>query len=81
MIACNPDGPLMIQITKLHHTADAQDFRAFGRVLSGTVRRGMEVKVMGEGFSPEDEEDLAVVVVEDVWISESRCATITETLA
>ncbi|KAG8849329.1 hypothetical protein FRB96_000865 [Tulasnella sp. 330] len=72
MTACNPEGPLMIQITKLHHTADAQDFRAFGRILSGTVRRGMEVKVLGEGFSPEDEEDSAVVVVEDVWISESR---------
>lgn len=74
MERCDPDGPLMIQITKLYHTADAQDFRAFGRVYSGTLKRGMEVKVLGEGYSPEDEEDMVKVVVEDVWISESRCA-------
>ncbi|KAG9048265.1 hypothetical protein FS837_000401, partial [Tulasnella sp. UAMH 9824] len=72
MERCDPDGPLMIQITKLYHTADAQDFRAFGRIYSGTLKRGMEVKVLGEGYSPEDEEDMVKVVVEDVWISESR---------
>ena len=76
MANCDPDGPLMIQITKLYHTADAQDFRAFGRVFSGTLRRGMEVKVLGEGYSPEDEEDMAKVVVEDVWIGQSRCVTV-----
>lgn len=65
----------MVQITKLYHTADAQDFRAFGRVLSGTVKRGMEVKVLGENYSPEDEEDMTTVIVEDVWIGESRCAS------
>lgn len=74
LTACNPDGPLMIQVTKLYHTADAQDFRAFGRIFSGTLRRGMEVKVLGEGYSAEDEEDMVTVVVDDVWISESRCA-------
>ncbi|KAG8894083.1 hypothetical protein FRC00_009556 [Tulasnella sp. 408] len=72
MERCDPDGPLMIQITKLYHTADAQDFRAFGRIYGGTLKRGMEVKVLGEGYSPEDEEDMVKVVVEDVWISESR---------
>ncbi|KIO21996.1 hypothetical protein M407DRAFT_10128 [Tulasnella calospora MUT 4182] len=72
MERCDPEGPLMIQITKLYHTADAQDFRAFGRIYSGTLKRGMEVKVLGEGYSPEDEEDMVKVVIEDVWISESR---------
>lgn len=76
MERCDSDGPLMIQITKLYHTADAQDFRAFGRIYSGTLKRGMEVKVLGEGYSPEDEEDMVKVVVEDVWISESRYAPI-----
>jgi len=72
MMKCLPDAPLMIQITKLYHTADASDFRAFGRVMSGTARRGIEVKVLGEGYSPEDEEDMAKAVIEDLWISESR---------
>ncbi|KAJ7070648.1 P-loop containing nucleoside triphosphate hydrolase protein [Mycena amicta] len=72
MKSCNPDGPVMVQITKLYQTTDAQSFRAFGRVLSGTIRKGMEVKVLGEGYSPEDEEDMMKTVVEDIWISESR---------
>lgn len=62
----------MVQIAKLYHTTDAQSFRAFGRILSGTLRKGMEIKVLGEGYSPEDEEDMMKVTVEDIWISESR---------
>lgn len=62
----------MVQITKLYHTTDAQSFRAFGRVMSGTVRKGMEIKVLGEGYSPEDEEDMVKAYIEDVWIAEAR---------
>ncbi|KAJ3536984.1 hypothetical protein NM688_g6759 [Phlebia brevispora] len=72
MKACDPEGPLMINVTKLYHTTDAQSFRAFGRIISGTVRKGMQVKVLGEGYSPEDEEDMAKATVEDIWISEAR---------
>lgn len=73
MKTLSADGATMVNITKLYHTTDAQSFRAFGRVMSGTVRKGMEVKVLGEGYSPEDEEDMVKAVVEDVWIAESRC--------
>lgn len=69
---CDPEAPVMIQISKLYHTTDAQSFRAFGRVLSGKVTKGMQVKVLGEGYSMEDEEDMAKAIVDDVWISESR---------
>ncbi|THH33133.1 hypothetical protein EUX98_g1015 [Antrodiella citrinella] len=69
---CDPAGPVMVQITKLYHTTDAQSFRAFGRVMSGTVRKGMEIKVLGEGYSPEDEEDMVKAVIEDIWIAEAR---------
>ena len=62
----------MVQIAKLYHTTDAQSFRAFGRVLSGTVRKGMAIKVLGEGYSPEDEEDMMKVNVDDIWLSEAR---------
>lgn len=44
MKACDADA-LMVQITKLYHTTDAQSFRAFGRVLSGTLRKDVQVKV------------------------------------
>ena len=72
MKSCDPDGPVMVQIAKLYHTTDAQSFRAFGRVISGTLKKGLEVKVLGEGYSPEDEEDMVKATVEDLWISQAR---------
>lgn len=72
MRACDAEAPVMVQITKLYHTTDAQSFRAFGRVMSGTLKKGMPIKVLGEGYSPEDEEDMAKATVEDMWISEAR---------
>lgn len=72
MKQCDPEGPVMVQITKLYHTTDAQSFRAFGRVMSGTLRKGAQVKVLGEGYSPEDEEDMLKATVEDIWVSEAR---------
>ena len=72
MKACDPNGPIMVQIAKLYHTTDAQSFRAFGRVISGTLKKGSEVKVLGEGYSPEDEEDMVKATVEDLWISQAR---------
>ena len=61
-----------MHITKLYHTTDAQEFRAFGRVMSGTVRKGQAVKVLGEGYSLEDEEDMVSAFVEAIMIDESR---------
>ncbi|KAG5643547.1 hypothetical protein DXG03_000688 [Asterophora parasitica] len=72
MKACDAEGPVMVQIAKLYHTTDAQSFRAFGRVLSGTLGKGQVIKVLGEGYSPEDEEDMLKVTVEDLWIHQSR---------
>ena len=69
---CDPMGPTIVHITKLYNTTDALSFRAFGRVLSGTLKKGMPVKVLGEGYSPEDEEDMARAVSEELWIGESR---------
>jgi U5 small nuclear ribonucleoprotein component len=69
---CDPTGPTIVHITKLYNTTDALSFRAFGRVLSGTLKKGMPVKVLGEGYSPEDEEDMARAVAEELWIGESR---------
>lgn len=73
MKACDAEGPIMVQVAKLYHTTDAQSFRVFGRVLSGTLKKGMRIKVLGEGYSPEDEEDMMKSTVEDLWISEARC--------
>ncbi|KAH9823824.1 P-loop containing nucleoside triphosphate hydrolase protein [Melampsora americana] len=68
----DPKGPLIIQITKLYPTHDAGEFRSFGRVLSGVARAGVKVKVLGEGYSINDEEDMVEATIEKVSISESR---------
>jgi U5 small nuclear ribonucleoprotein component len=44
--------------------------------MSGTVRRGQAVKVLGEGYSLEDEEDMVSATVEAVMIDESRWVTV-----
>ncbi|KAK8858507.1 hypothetical protein IAR55_002734 [Kwoniella newhampshirensis] len=72
MVKCDAQGPTVVHITKLFHTTDAEQFRAFGRVMSGTVRIGQAVKVLGEGYSLEDEEDMITAHVEGVMIDESR---------
>lgn len=68
----DPDGPLRIYVTKLYNTDDATDFNAFGRVMSGTVRKGQSIRVLGEGYTIDDEEDMMQTEVQDLWIYESR---------
>ncbi|RBR25971.1 uncharacterized protein FIESC28_01244 [Fusarium coffeatum] len=72
MKACDQDGPLVVHITKLFNTSDAKSFHSFGRVLSGTVRPGMQVRVLGEGYSLDDEEDMAMANIAEVFIGETR---------
>lgn len=44
----------------------------FGRVFSGTLRSGDEVKILGESYSIQDEEDCRVLPVGRLWISVGR---------
>lgn len=72
LLACDSAGPAVVHVAKLYQTSDAQGFRAFGRVMSGTINVGDRVKVLGEGYSLEDEEDMALATVEAIMIDESR---------
>jgi U5 small nuclear ribonucleoprotein component len=71
MLACNSDGPLIVHVTKLFSSTDAGSFHSFGRILSGTARPGQQVRVLGEGYTPEDEEDMVVATISDTWIAET----------
>ncbi|OQD78517.1 hypothetical protein PENDEC_c001G03170 [Penicillium decumbens] len=72
MTTCNQDGPLVVHVTKLFSSTDATGFYSFGRIMSGTARPGQQVRVLGEGYTPEDEEDMVVATVSDTWIAETR---------
>uniref|UniRef100_A0A8V0ZTK1 116 kDa U5 small nuclear ribonucleoprotein component n=1 Tax=Gallus gallus TaxID=9031 RepID=A0A8V0ZTK1_CHICK len=72
MSECDPDGPLMCHTTKMYSTDDGVQFHAFGRVLSGTIHAGQPVKVLGENYTLEDEEDSQICTVGRLWISVAR---------
>jgi len=72
MQKCDQDGPLVIHVTKLFNNLDATSFNALGRVMSGTARPGEQVRVLGEGYTLEDEEDMVQATISDTWIAESR---------
>ncbi len=72
MKKCDATGPLMINVTKLYHSPDCTTFNALGRVMSGTIRAGDSVKVLGEGYSVDDEEDMAVQEVSKVMLMQAR---------
>ncbi|VVA20701.1 PREDICTED: 116 kDa U5 small nuclear [Prunus dulcis] len=69
---CEPDGPLMVNVTKLYPKSDCSVFDAFGRVYSGKIQTGQTVRVLGEGYSPEDEEDMTVKEVTKLWLYQAR---------
>jgi elongation factor 2 len=57
---CDPNGPLMLYISKMVPTSDKGRFYAFGRVFSGTVRAGQKVRIQGPNYVPGKKEDLFV---------------------
>ena len=57
---CNPQGPLMLYVSKMVPTSDKGRFFAFGRVFSGTVRGGLKVRIQGPNYTPGKKEDLFV---------------------
>merc|ERR1719177_20502 len=55
---CDPDGPLMMYVSKMVPSSDKGRFYAFGRVYSGKVATGMKARIMGPNFVPGKKEDL-----------------------
>jgi 116 kDa U5 small nuclear ribonucleoprotein component len=73
LMSCRSQGKLVIHVTKLYSTTDGSAFDAFGRIYSGTIRPGQRIKVLGEAYVPEvDEEDCAIATVEGVAIPRGR---------
>ncbi|KAK7107928.1 elongation factor 2-like [Littorina saxatilis] len=50
---CDPEGPVMMYISKMVPAADKGRFYAVGRVFSGTVASGLPVRIMGPGYKPD----------------------------
>ena len=53
---CDPNGPLVVFISKMVPNKDYSKFYAFGRIFSGTLRAG-KAKILGGNFKYGSKED------------------------
>ena len=58
MMNCDPEGPVMMFISKMVPTQDGSRFYAFGRVFSGKVISGQKVRILGPNYKLGKQEDL-----------------------
>jgi U5 small nuclear ribonucleoprotein component len=72
MINCDQDGRLMVHTTKQYPTEDTTCFHVLGRVMSGTLHAGQDVRLLGENYTVFDEEDSRTLRVGRLWIYEAR---------
>ncbi len=57
MQKCDPNGPLVIYISKMVPTSEISRFFAFGRIFSGTVRAGQKAIILGPNYEFGKKED------------------------
>merc|ERR1719410_1294895 len=55
---CDPNGELMMYISKMVPTSDKGRFYAFGRVFSGKISTGLKARIMGPNYVPGKKDDL-----------------------
>ena len=57
---CDPNGPVMMYVSKMVPSQDKGRFVAFGRLFSGTIAAGQKVRIMGPNFIPGKKDDLHI---------------------
>ncbi|XP_037949058.1 116 kDa U5 small nuclear ribonucleoprotein component [Teleopsis dalmanni] len=72
MVQCNANGTLMVHSAKMYPTDDCTFFQVMARVISGTLHAGQEVRVLGENYTLQDEEDSRILQVGRLWVYEAR---------
>lgn len=72
MLQCDAAGPLVAHVAKLMPRPDGSAFDCLARIISGRVKAGDRVRVLGEGYTPEDEEDSSIQIVSAVELLQAR---------
>ncbi|KAF7141935.1 hypothetical protein RHSIM_Rhsim06G0239600 [Rhododendron simsii] len=71
---CDPEGPLMLYVSKMIPASDKGRFFAFGRVFAGKVATGMKVRIMGPNYVPGEKKDLYTKSVQRtvIWMGKKQ---------
>ena len=69
---CDPEAPLCMYVSKMVPTTDKGRFYAFGRVFSGRVSTGQEVRIMGPNYKPGKKEDLYIKNIQKIVLMMGR---------
>ncbi|KAF7359929.1 Elongation factor 2 [Mycena venus] len=65
---CDHTAPLVLNVTKMVPTSAKGRFYAFGRVFSGTVRCGEEVRIQGPKYEPGKKHDLFIKAIQSIGL-------------
>eukprot|EP01036_Dinobryon_divergens_P031339 gene31339-40720_t len=66
------EAPLMMHVVKMYNNPEGNKFFSLARIYSGSVKVGQQVKVLGEAYTAEDDEDMAIVEVTGISVSVGR---------
>mmetsp|Transcript_18264 Transcript_18264/g.28369 ORF Transcript_18264/g.28369 Transcript_18264/m.28369 type:complete len:849 (-) Transcript_18264:1014-3560(-) len=77
---CDPNGPLILFVSKMVPSTDKGRFIAFGRVFSGTVKTGQKVRILGPNYSPGKKTDLAVKNIQRTLLMMGRKVEIVDSV-
>ncbi len=69
---CSSTTPFIGNVMKLYNTPDGNKFLALTRIYSGTVTVGQKIKVLGESYTEDDDEDIAITEITGVQVSVGR---------
>ena len=72
MMECDPEGPVMMFISKMVPTNDSGRFYAFGRVFSGKVKPGEKVRILGPDYKYGKQTDLHIKTIQRVVVMMGR---------
>jgi elongation factor 2 len=57
---CDPNGPVMMYVSKMVPTSEKGRFYAFGRLFSGKIATGQTVRILGPEYKPGKKRDLFI---------------------
>jgi 116 kDa U5 small nuclear ribonucleoprotein component len=72
MRSCKANSNLVANVAKLYNSPDGSKFWALARIFAGSIDKGQKIRVLGEGYSMDDEEDMVVTEVTSISIGIGR---------